>query len=892
MIEVRYQQGIHLPGLGIWMDPRRAVDCAVVTHAHSDHTAAHNRILCTAPTAKLIAARIGLPPDRFEILEFGRPRKFGENAQLTLLPAGHVLGSAQVYVESPEGTLLYTGDFKLRQGLSCELAQAVHAETLIIETTYGLPHYRFPPPWEVIDRVKEFCAETLEDGGVPVLLGYSLGKAQEILAALGDAGFSIMLHGTVAKLVAVYEEYGVKFPKWRPWESKAAQNHVLICPPSAVGSRTLRSVKGAKLAALTGWALDPGARFRLGVDEAFPLSDHSDFDDLLAHVQTVNPLRVLTLHGFASEFAATLRARKIDAWALTGPNQLELGFDDLQADAFPRRPQQELELGTGSFDGLAGCCEQIKQHTGRLAKIEILSNHFARLTDEDLEWTALWLTGRALPAGDSRRLGVGPVVLRKALALAAGIPEEEVRSISRALNDTGVTAVTVLSRNKLPKVHSLEINKVRSLIDRLASAQAAEEKINLLAETLQNAHPVAGSYLVRILTGDLRMGLKEGLVEEGIARASSKPLEEIRLANMLAGHPGRVAVLARKNRLNEVTWTPFHPIGCMLAGVEPDAQSLWQRLGGAGSVWLEPKLDGIRCQMHVARGQLRIFSREMRDVTESFPEVAKAGRTLPDCVLDGEILAWEGGQPLPFFELQKRLGRRGEDLFFAQPVPVAYRVFDILAYKGNLLIRNTLRERRKILTSLELAEPLATVDFWLAGSAKEIDAAFERARSLGHEGLVAKDPASPYTPGRRGFSWVKLKKELATLDVVVTAAEFGHGRRSRVLSDLTFAVRHGHTFLDIGKAYTGLTDEEIEALTAKFLAEAIESKGNKVILRPELVIEVSFDSVQVSERHPSGLALRFPRIKRLRPDKKPDQVDTLAAARRLAKCQCMPAQKS
>ncbi|GAB4178603.1 MAG: hypothetical protein Fur0032_19090 [Terrimicrobiaceae bacterium] len=879
MIDVVYRRGLYLPDEDIWLDPHHAVDRAFVSHAHCDHTGAHRVIYCTPATARLTAARTGLDGSRFETMPYGERREFPGGWSATLFPAGHVLGSAQIFIESARGSLLYTGDFKLRHGLSCEPATATPAETLVMETTYGLPRYVFPPTPETLAEVRKFCFETLEDGGVPVLLAYSLGKAQEILSALRVGGFVPMLHPSIARLAEIYEEFGVSFPPFAKWDARAVQGHVLLCPPAAAGSRALRSIRKARAAALTGWALDPGARFRMGADAAFPLSDHADYPDLLAHVEAVRPDRVLTLHGFAAEFARDLRARGVEAWALTAPNQLEFEATSALSLAGATSPAEIPVFPDGTFDRLASVCEEIRISTGRLSKLDILASFLQDLSTADLEWAALWLTGRALPTTDPRQISSGPAIIRKALSTASGLNEQAVRSIGRSLNDSGITATTVLLSKPSPP-QPVSIQECASLLDSLSKASRPVDKISLLAGMLAVLHPVSGSYLIRILTGDLRIGLKEGLVEEALAQMSGLPIREIRQANMLAGHPGRVAVLARENRLEHIQFTPFHPISCMLAGAEPDAESVWKRLGSPGSVWLEPKFDGIRAQIHAFNGCIRIFSREMKDITGSFPEIT-CSNLLPDCVLDGEILAWEDDQPLPFFDLQKRLGRHDEDLFFSSPVPVVCRVFDILAIGGRLLLNKPLRERRKTLETLPLSHPLNQGEVWGASSPEEIDEAFARARSQGYEGLMAKDPSSLYSPGRRGLSWVKYKKALATLDVVVTAAEFGHGRRSRVLSDLTFAIRKGGEFLNIGKAYTGLTDEQIEALTARFLASAIDRQGNKVILPPEIVIEVAFDSIQPSDRHPSGLALRFPRIKRLRPDKSPQQIDTLASARKL-----------
>ena len=325
MIDVKFHRGLELPLHGLWLDPHGRRPFAFVSHAHSDHIARHGEIVATAATARLMRARIGGKRQE-HILEFGERRAFGDFA-ITLLPAGHILGSAQSFIESEAGTLLYTGDFKLRPGLSTEAAQWRQADTLIMETTFGLPRYRMPPTEEVLAQAVAFCRETLDGGGVPVLLAYSLGKSQEILCALLAAGLTPMLHDAVWKMTAIYRELRPGFPSGAvPYDAREVPGKVLIFPPNTTGSRPLSHLANRRTAMLTGWALDPGAIHRYQCDAAFPLTDHAAYTDLLRYVELVQPRRVLTLHGFAAAFAADLRARGIEAWALSEENQLELAL--------------------------------------------------------------------------------------------------------------------------------------------------------------------------------------------------------------------------------------------------------------------------------------------------------------------------------------------------------------------------------------------------------------------------------------------------------------------------------------------------------------------------------------------------------------------------------------
>ena len=327
MIDVTYHCGLELAAHSMWLDPHCARPFAFVSHAHSDHIGRHTEVLATAATARLMRARLG--GRRIEhVLEFGRTAHF-RGLDVTLLPAGHILGSAQFFAETDAGTLLYTGDFKLRPSLSCETAAWRRADTLIMETTFALPRYVMPPTERVLADIVAFCRETLDAGAAPVLLGYSLGKAQEIICALIHAGLTPMLHESVFEMTELCRELHPGFPSgYERWSAREAAGKVLVFPPNAQRSPTLERIGNTRTAMLTGWALDPGARYRFRCDAAFPLTDHADYPDLLRYVELVQPRRVFTVHGFAAEFARDLRALGIEAWAMNAGNQLEF---DLRA---------------------------------------------------------------------------------------------------------------------------------------------------------------------------------------------------------------------------------------------------------------------------------------------------------------------------------------------------------------------------------------------------------------------------------------------------------------------------------------------------------------------------------------------------------------------------------
>ncbi|MDB6169453.1 MAG: fold metallo-hydrolase [Verrucomicrobia bacterium] len=319
--EIHHRKGVWLPQIGWWLDAQSRTERAFVSHAHSDHIARHKEVLCTAATSRLLHARL---PGRRAVTElpYGRSHDLEFGTRATLHPAGHILGSSQILIEHEEhGSLLYTGDFKLRAGLAAEPCATPHADVLIMETTFGLPRYVFPPESETIGRIIEFCRGAVAEGCTPVLLCYSLGKSQEVLMALAPAGLPVMLHADTLRLTRICGEHGLRFPEYREFDAGRLGGHIVICPPHSQG--LLDRIPSRRTAVITGWALDAGATYRMRCDAAFPLSDHAGFDDLIAFVERVRPTRIYTLHGFAREFAQTLRRLGWDALAIGQGNQLE-----------------------------------------------------------------------------------------------------------------------------------------------------------------------------------------------------------------------------------------------------------------------------------------------------------------------------------------------------------------------------------------------------------------------------------------------------------------------------------------------------------------------------------------------------------------------------------------
>jgi DNA ligase-1 len=879
-MKVTFERGIFLPELNLWLDPQDEREAAFVSHAHSDHIGNHREVILSEITAKLMASR--LPGKRLEhSLPFQSTVQF-RGASVTLLPAGHIFGSAQIHIKMRGETLLYTGDFKLRQGMSAEAIQWLPADTLIMETTYGLPNYRFPPTEQVIAELTKFCLEALEENQVPILLGYSLGKAQELLAALHGTGLRILLHPSVYKMTKIYEALRQPLPGHFLYDESRIAGSVVICPPNANRTRLVQRIKNRRTAILTGWALNPATIHRYQCDAAFPLSDHADYPDLIRYVELIQPKRVFTVHGFAREFAAELRRRGIQAWSLEKNNQLELALP-MSAPVHQSIPIQVTNELTGTgFLKFVQICDQIANLTGKLKKIQILSDYLISLTEEELPVVATFLTGHAFSRSNGQSLQVGWAVISKALIQASGLSETHFRSVAAGYGDAGRVAYEVLLGRT--KVREIAIREVSERFSAIQGANGPVAKAALLTDWLRTIDPECGSYIVRIMTGDLRIGLKEGLLEEAIASAYGASLEQVKEANMLTGDIGETAQLAKADRLSSANLTLFRPVRSMLAIPEPSAGTVWNRVQSeftAQTALAEAKYDGIRAQLHGSSDRTELFSRDLRNLSDEFPELA-ALRFAKDLILDGEVVAFGADRKLSFYDLQRRLGRkRTLDFFETEDIPVLYMVFDLLRLNGETLLKIPLSERRRRLDQLTLPDRVKVSPIRKVTSLQEIDEAYQTARIDLQEGLMIKDANSLYTPGRRGGSWIKFKIELATLDVVVVGVEQGHGKRSHLLSDYTFSVRDEETgaLQTIGKAYSGLRDEEIEELTEHFLRTTTRKERHFRVVIPEIILEVAFNAVQPSDRHSSGLALRFPRIKSIRRDKKIQEIDTVQYAR-------------
>lgn len=564
--------------------------------------------------------------------------------------------------------------------------------------------------------------------------------------------------------------------------------------------------------------------------------------------------------------------------------------------------------GSSAFSVFTTVAEQIGATTKRLEKAFLLGQYFSTLSDDDLAITARYFAGYTFPLRDQRTTNVGGAALLAALTTVTQLELGILRSRLVALGDLGDVAAEVFPVQVQP---SLTLEDVAIALEQLANTSGSKRKVAWVINLLEQATPLEAKYLIKLLSGDLRIGLREGMVEDAITRLFRVEIGQIQWVNMLTGDIGETALLARHDRLNTARMRLFHPIKFMLASPAADLDEVAKQMPAEFVV--EDKFDGIRAQVHIAPAaeedaplhgtvhagmRVALFSRTLDEITATFPDliaplanirsIGIGTEELAGLVLDGEIVPIQGAQILPFQQLQKRLGRKTLPESVLKSIPVAFIAYDVLYSNGNVLVDKPFRIRRNVLDTLHLeSEALKSAVSQRFQDVVALDDEFIRARDRGNEGLMIKDPNATYKPGRRGKEWLKIKRAMATLDVVVTAAEVGTGKRSRFLSDYTFAVRASETdptLLNLGKAYSGLTDAEVTELSDWFRAHTLQefAHGRVRLVEPQIVLEVTFDRIQVSKRHKSGYALRFPRILRIRTDKPAAEIDTLETVRRLA----------
>lgn len=610
------------------------------------------------------------------------------------------------------------------------------------------------------------------------------------------------------------------------------------------------------------------------------------------------------------------------------------------------------------FLQLAELADVLAATSSRLKKRAAIAEGISAVHTESPEEAglfALYLAGQPFPEADPRKLNAGGAVLSRIIANISQATEAAMTEAYRRHGDLGAATHDLFRDAGHTPPPTLTFTDLHDAFAQASVARTTVIRQVVLTDLLTRATPVEAKYLIKLMLGDMRIGVKQPLVEEAIAVAAEASVSEVRNAVMLQADLARATEMAFARTLQEARMRLFHPLGFMLASpvetpeeaverfakiptesdastpppthVEPNPQSISEDAYAVTAqeevapeaihihAQIEDKYDGMRVQLHCGDptqpGRVALYSRNREDVTESYPEIAEAFAHAESgaIILDGELLAWDVEQrrALPFAVLSPRIGRKRVSNEVRIATPVVFMAFDVLYANGSLLLELPLRERRNRLEAIAekllavthslLALP-ATADTGLfaegndasqagvqrlllspvslAYSAEDLDRAYNAARERGNEGVMIKAADSIYQPGRRGIAWVKLKRQLGTLDVVITGAEYGHGKRSQFLSDYTFAIRGPEgDLLNVGKAYSGVTDAEIVELTAWLKDHTLEDHGHFRTVEPGLILEVAFNNVMRSSRHASGFALRFPRILRIRTDKPLEEIDTL-----------------
>lgn len=540
------------------------------------------------------------------------------------------------------------------------------------------------------------------------------------------------------------------------------------------------------------------------------------------------------------------------------------------------------------FQELSNLLEQLSHITKRTLMTDMVADFLKKLKEDEVEPAVSMMLGRPFPKWDRRTLDISWTTISDTVKRLSRTDWKEFSVAFRETGDIGSAIQAVFEKNKIRRQitlfeSSLTILEVRRLLEAIAAATghgSRERKERLTESLFSRATPVEAKYITKIMIGEMRTGFHEGLMEIAVSKAFSVPLKTVQKAAMLVGDIGEVAAICKKEGvegLSKVSLKLFRPIKPMLAQMAENTEEALKEHGGKTA--FEYKLDGARIQIHKSNGDVRIFSRRLSDVTKSLPEVVEIVRRevrSKRAILEGEVIALgRDGNPLPFQHLMRRFRRVYDVQKMTEEIPVKLYLFDAIYVDGDSLIDAPYVERRKRLQ--EIAGNIPLTRQIVTGDPQKAEEFLKEAVDEGHEGLMAKRLDGPYTPGVRGKHWFKIKETLEPLDLVIVAAEYGYGRRHKWLSDYHLAARDGETgeFVRLGKTFKGLTDEEMERMTERLKKLAVENKGQLVVVKPEIVVEVAYNEIQESPRYKCGMALRFARITRIREDKGPEEADTI-----------------
>lgn len=549
------------------------------------------------------------------------------------------------------------------------------------------------------------------------------------------------------------------------------------------------------------------------------------------------------------------------------------------------------------FSKLTNTFEKLDSTRKRLELTDIVAE-FIKDTEEYLLPTVCrFVQGRIFPAWSEQELGVAEKLMIKCISTVSGKTEKGIEEMIRDTGDTGLAAEQILSTKKQTTLYSrtLDVEDVEASLTKLAGLSgkgSQDKKIAYINELLSSAEGVEGKYIVRLILGELRLGVGDGIVRDAIVKAFEVPAEEVERAYYLTSDLGEVAGIVKakgEQGLKDVAMKPGRPIKVMLARKK---QNIMEVAGEVGEAAYEVKYDGVRVQIHKKDVEVTLYTRRLENVTAQFPEIVKAARDhvkVSDAIIEGEIVAIQmigDRTPRPFQDLSRRIKRKYDILEIAKKIPVEVNLFDVLYSEGEAKLETPFIERRKLLKSI-IKE---TATFRLAKQVvtKNLDTAeefYQYALSQKHEGVMVKVLDAPYKPGARVGYMYKVKPIMETLDLVVVGATWGEGRRASWLGSYLLAAYDPNTgeYQTIGRMATGLSDEQLADYTEFFKDYVISESGKDVSIKPKVVFEVAYEEIQKSQTYTSGYALRFPRLVRLRDDKGPADADTLERVEEILK---------
>jgi len=547
-------------------------------------------------------------------------------------------------------------------------------------------------------------------------------------------------------------------------------------------------------------------------------------------------------------------------------------------------------MGSTPFARLARLGEQLERTSKRRELAGLIADFLKDLSPEEIPPSVRLTIGQVFPEWDGRTLNVSWKAVVAVVDDLTDVPPEGRDEVSAQAVDGGEFVRLLLERThrEAPTPPPLTIMEVFHAFEEIAETTgrgSRARKEALLRGLLARATPVEAKHVAKVIYGETRHGVSEGIMLDGIARAAGVQTGLVRRANQLWGDVGEVALVAATEGeagLRKATVRLFRPIKPMLAQPTEDLAEAFERY--KGRVALEYKLDGARVQIHRQGDEVRVYSRHLADVTASLPDVVAEVRDrlgVKEAILEGEAVAVDAqGRPLPFQHLMRRFRRKHAVADLIEEIPIRLYLFDALYINGQSLVDVHCQERWVALEKAAAKSNL--VQRVIPKTVDEGEAFAEAAYRDGHEGVMVKDLDSAYTPGVRGKSWLKLK-HVISLDLVIVAADWGYGRRHGWLSNYHLAARDAERddYLVVGKTFKGLTDDEFQAMTERLLALEWSRRGSTVFVRPAVVVEVLFNEIQASSQYRSGLALRFARISRLREDKIPADADTLQTLRQL-----------